>query len=293
MILRTSQGFKRVRFSWGDEPTYREKHPDRLPLVIDGKCIYDNDVLYRHAKAALQSGFPYLSKAQFPPYRDMLLVVGSGLSVEPFAEEIRKRSRWGFWHRPRPIMALKGAHDWLIERGVVPTYAVASDPQQARYDCFKRLNNKTVYLCASQMHPDTWVHLKGRRVIIWHSEVDLEQRKLPQWQNIPLVPGGCTTGLRAISLAYLLGFRNLELYGYDSCIKDGVYKIDGSTLRNGDRVTDVWLGEERFTTTLSLIPQVQGLMPTLQVWPGLKVTAHGEGYFQSALRMGKAQGWPV
>jgi hypothetical protein len=137
--------------------------------------------------------------------------------------------------------------------------------------------------------------MRGRKVCLWHCEIEIAQRTLPDWKGIPLVPGGPTTGLRSISIAYIMGFRTQELYGFDSCVtRERVLKLDGSLMRPEDGIHEVWVGEDGpYLTSLSMVPQVENLMGTLKAWPGIKVTAHGEGYLQAALRQGKAQGWPV
>lgn len=267
---------------------YRRAHRDRVLLKVKGSCIYDTPKLHEHARIAMRSGFPVLSKAQVPPYEDTLLIVGAGPSLTDCEALLLERIAAG-----DAVMAVKGAHDWLMDRGVTPTYAVAADPQPERARCFGQLNDETIYLCATQMHPDAWEYLRGRKVVLWHSETDGDQRNAPDWKGAPLVPGGSTTGLRAIVLAWLLGFRNVELFGYDSTARNGAFRVDGSTLRDGDALIDVWVGEKGFRAPLSMIPQVQCLMATLQMVPTMRVTAHGDGYFQEVLNQGKAHGWPV
>ena len=265
---------------------YLVAHPERSLLEVKGRCVYNNEKLYEHAKAAISSGFPELRKAQWPPYALPIMIIGSGTSAKKELPKIRH-----LWQQGFPVMAVKGAHDWLMSNGIIPQYAVAADPKPERATIFKWLNDNTIYLCASQCHPDMWEYMRGYKVIIWHSETNLLHRNLDDFKDTPLVPGGSTTGLRALVLAYLLGFRKLELFGFDSCVaEDGEYKI-GSEDR--DNEVDVFIGEKKYRAALSMVPQVQDLMPTLQLIPGVKVNAHGEGYFQEVLRQGKAQGWPV
>lgn len=266
---------------------YRREHPDRLPLMMKGRCVLPDDVLYEHMRIAREQNLPQLAKAQWPPYEESVLIVGSGLSTVPLLGEIKARAA------TCAVMALKGAHDWLIDNGVVPTYAVASDPQESRHDCFKNLNDDTIYLLASQMHPATWPYMRGRKVVMWHSEQGADHKDREGWKGVPLVFGGSTTGLRGITLAYLLGFRSLELYGIDSCVQDGIYKLDGTPLREADAEIDVFVGERKFRTSLSMVPQVTQLRDVLALLPGIKVEAHGDGYFQEHLKAGKTAGWPV
>jgi uncharacterized Rossmann fold enzyme len=271
--------------SWTVPPSWRPG--DLVKLTVKGRCILPDETLYEHMRVA-RGRFPELVKAQVPPFAERLLIVGAGLSLLEYRDTIIERAK------SEPVMALKGTHDWLIEQGVTPTYAVASDPQQSRYNVFKRLNDDTIYLLASQMHPDTWDYMQGRKVIVWHSEQRSDHRTREDWKDIPLVFGGSTTGSRALTLAYLLGFRNVDLYGMDSSVAyDGTYKIDGTKLREGDKALPVWVGDRMFNSALSLVPQVAQIRDVLMMLPGIKVEPHGDGYLQEVIRQGKAAGWPV
>jgi uncharacterized Rossmann fold enzyme len=271
---------------------YQQQHPDRSVFVVKGSCILSNDELYAQCAKAREAGFPQLVKAQIPAFDDPIIIVGSCPSAMECLEEIRDHADAG-----HIIMAIKGAHDWLIENGIKPTFAVACDPQESRHDVFKKLDKDVVYLCASQMHPATWDYMRGYRVFVWHCQIDAEQPAMDGWQGVPLVPGGSTTGMRAIPLAFVLGFRNFELYGYDSTLSvDGAIRTDGAPMREGDTAIDVWVGERQFRTTYELYPQIQALMPTLQnlcAIDAIKVNAYGDGLFQAVLRDGKLAGWPV
>lgn len=270
------------------DKAYREAHPDRKILAVAGSCVVDNATLLANARIAMRIGYQEIEKPQDPFFTTPLVVVGSGLSVVPFLEEIREKAK------TLPVLALKGAHNWLLEHGIVPTFACALDPQQARAKCFKDPRDDVVYLLASTVHPDTWVHLSGKKVMLFHQYFCKEQRDLPEWQDKTLLTGGCSTGTRALPLMYFCGFRHFQLYGYDSCVApDQTYKLEGVQVKNGSEVFPVYVGEKEFHTTTSLYAQVQDLRGVLWSMPGCTVEAYGEGIFQEVLREGKAAGWPV
>lgn len=287
---------------WPQVPIHTVRDGRRIPLIIEGGCAISNGQRFDHCDAARKVGLPELSG----PGRNLIeapcVLVGSGPSAIAMLPEIRAR-----YDRGEEIIAIKGAHDWLVNAGIVPTAAIALDGQRSRAKCFGRPRADVLYLCASQMHPDTWRHLRGQRVLIWHSRISVDQHRRPGWENVYLVPCASHTGTSAILLMFVLGRRTFELYGFDSSIPEPVnrlqrlmakargrlLKLDGSRVGPQHRVMQVAVGEQRFTTTVELVQQAVELGPLLQALPGIKVNAHGRGYFQSLLTEGKRLGWQV
>lgn len=54
-----------------------------------------------------------------------------------------------------------------------------------------------------------------------------------------LIGGGTTSGLRAISLFYVLGYRQFELFGFDSCNDGELLRVNGDGLKDGDKLIEV------------------------------------------------------
>lgn len=287
---------------WKAAPSLAMVNGAPVPLKIEGACVLPSEERYAHCEAAMNAGLPVLVGPGRSIIESPCVLVGSGPSAIPLLPEIRQR-----YERGEEIIALKGAHDWLVRNGIIPRAAVALDPQQSRAKCFRRPQAKVLYLCASQMHPDTWGHLRGHKVLIWHSRISLNQERRPGWGRAFLVPCCSTTGNSAIYLLYLMGRRRFELYGFDSSlppltsrwqrlvarVKGRALKLDGARVPPSKRVVEVVVGDRRFPTTAELVQQAQELAPLLQSLPDIKVNAHGHGYYQALLAEGKRQGWPV
>lgn len=277
-------------------------HDVEAPLTIDGSCIMDNRERYEHCIAALNAGYPVLKGTNNRVFSAPCVLVGSGPSVKDHLEDIRER-----YERGEEIIAIKGAHDWLIENGIVPRAAFALDPQQSRAKCFKKLHKQVLYLCASQMHPDTWEHMRGYQVLVWHSRIEAGQEKLPGWDTQLIVQNCSTSGNSALLLMHWLGRRRFEVYGFDSSIpvprgpigrlmarlRGRLMKIDGARVPPEKRIFEVTVGDQRFQTTAELVSQVVEIHPLLKMLGRLRLTAHGEGYFQAVIAAGKANGWPI
>jgi hypothetical protein len=91
------------------------------------------------------------------------------------------------------------------------------------------------------------------------------------------VGGGTTSGMRAINIGYLLGFRNFVLYGYDSCNRaDGMKRFTGEMT---GPTMDVYVGAEKrkFTCNAAMAQQANEFQMIYSVMPEITVEAKGPG----------------
>ena len=225
--------------------------------------------LCSNIRSALARGLPELTPA--PTSHDGTFVcVASGWSMPSFIDEIRAQREMG-----RPIVAIKAAHDFLCDHGITPDIWVNLDPRD-RTSGIQKANDHTVYFVASRCPPITFDHLKGRKIILWHSWSDgAEYKALPGGKLA--VGGGTTSGMRAINIGYLLGYRKFVLYGYDSCNdaegkKRFTGEMTGPTL-------DVYVGAEKrkFTCNAAMAQQANEFQMLYAVMPDITVEAKGPG----------------
>jgi hypothetical protein len=82
----------------------------------------------------------------------------------------------------------------------------------------------TKYLISSHCNPAVFDALAGHDVTMWHcwpigagdqAARDYLQSKSPGWVG---VGGGCTVGLRSMTLALMMGFTEMHFFGFDSCM---------------------------------------------------------------------------
>lgn len=242
------------------------------PFEIGSRCVMPDAELFRHIGLAMERNLPEIG--QHFEHNGVAVVVASGPSVDGQLDSIKKHRDAG-----HPIIALKDAHDWLIERGVVPDYAVAIDPQEHRWNCFKLKHRKVKYFIASQCHPAMFEHLKGFDVYLWHVYVKKGQ-SVPLGR--PLIAGGTTTGLRAITLLYTMGFRKFELYGYDSCLKDGVLRVNGDKSKEGVVIPVIVEGKS-FYCNPAMAAQAKEFERVFD-YMDITINAHGEGLIAEILQ---------
>lgn len=245
-----------------------------LPLKVIGSCVMKDESLFDHMESAIARGLPEVS-AQLPAREGVVALIGSGPSVKDQLSVIQKMKG------KTPIVAVKDAHDWLIANGVVPDYALAIDPQESRSKVFTP-HPDVHYMVASQCHPAMFDQLESNRVTIWHPYVTKDQKRP---KNRMLIGGATTSGLRAISVFYVLGYRHFALFGFDSCLSDGVLRVDGSGPKEGHELTEVKAGEGRtYVCNASMALQAQDFQSYYDWLPDANFYAFGEGLIPDIIR---------
>ncbi len=118
------------------------------------------------------------------------------------------------------IMVAGSAHDWVYDNVCTsPRYCVVSDPDYRAAGYLKIVDSLTTYLVASHCHESVFEVLEDYPVVLWHCLDDAYKPFLDEHHpNWTAVGGGCTVGLRAIAIAILLGYSNIHLFGFDSCL---------------------------------------------------------------------------
>ena len=174
------------------------------PLKIQARCVVDAEGRIDHIKAALERGLEEFGPSD--PHEKEICVVGSGPSVKSQIKKIRALKKKGAM-----VLAIKGAHDFLIQNKVIPHAAVAVDPLPHIVRCFRKKLpehdiTRPAYLIASQCHKEVFDYLSDQRVILWHmlatSSAELLRKKIQ-------IGGGSTSGSRGIVLAWK-GFVPLQ-----------------------------------------------------------------------------------
>ena len=247
-----------------------------VPLKIVGKCVAEDETLFAHMDAAIARGLPQVKQAE-PIKTGSVILVASAPSVRGQVELIKKMQAAG-----SPIVAIKGAHDWLIAQGVIPDYALAIDPQEHRI-AFYKPHKAVHYMIASQCHPAMFDNLVGYQVSIWHPYVKKGQNRP---KNSMLIGGGTTSGLRAISLFYVLGYRQFELFGFDSCNTGEMLRVNGERLKDGDELVDVQIDPEgeTFHCNTAMALQAEHFQTYYDYLPDATFNGYGYGLIQAIIK---------
>jgi len=154
--------------------------------------------------------------------RIMVMVCG-GPSAKLYLDEIREKREDDKYR----IVSSNMTHDWLISEGIVPHYQFIIDPKPSKIGDVQNPHRDVKYLIGISCDKSVFQALEGYDVtrvfsvsgIGDPSDVHVIKALFP-YQEITHLFGGTMAGLRAMSLADVMGFLTLEYYGFDSCYFD-------------------------------------------------------------------------
>lgn len=176
-----------------------------------GYCIplWLRDVQVRMAIAKVAGRVPHCEEKNPEP----IAIVGYGPSLQQTWEKLRDF---------KVIITTSGAHKFLIEKGIIPTFHVDVDPRAHKVAMLGPIHKDVTYLPCSTCHPnyiDTLL-AAGATVKLWHCfSTELEAlRILPQGEAA--LTGGADAGMRAMAVARFMGYVNHHVFGMDGCSFD-------------------------------------------------------------------------
>ncbi len=208
-----------------------------------------------------------------------IAIVGYGPSLNDTWEQVKK-----FKH----VMTCSGAHQFLLGRGIVPTWHTEVDPRPHKIQLVGPPHPDVEYLIASCCHPDYFKHLEGFNVKLWHvfDASDEPMRVLPpgEWS----LTGGCDVGLRAMVLARFLGFTEQHIFGRDGCEgHSGKHASVHPMQAPGHSVVEY--EGITYRTTPAFLEAARSTAHELDEMPDVKATFYGEGLVQAMMKNYKRQ----
>lgn len=209
----------------------------------------------------------------YEPRTESVAIVGFGPSLQDTWEQVRNYP---------VIVSCSGSHKFLLERGIVPTYHVEVDPRPHKVQLIGPPHQDVTYLIASACHKAVFDHLEGFNVLLWHVFDGNPEavRALPygEWS----ITGGCDVGLRAMTLAAFLGFRDLHVFGMDGCGRESSHA--GEHPNAVKKYAPCEYEGKTYQTTPALLEAARGVLHELKQMPGVRATFYGEGLIQAMTR---------
>src|SRR3990167_2026332 len=184
------------------------------------------------------------------------------------------------------IYTCSGAHRFLIDRGVIPTYHVDSDPRAYKADILGEPHRNVEYLISSICHPTYFDKLEFYRakVKLWHM-LFLEPEIFQHYPKMEwIMTGGHTVGPRTIKLARMMGFDNLHMFGFDGSV-DAEGRTHAEAHPNPPTDMD-WIEYEgkRYYTNANWEDHAAILLKELDRIGDIQYTFHGDGLIQEMAR---------
>ena len=153
--------------------------------------------------------------------RGAVMICGAGPSIRDDVPRIREMQRQGGL-----VMTCNKTYEYLLDHGIVADYHVMLDPMPWVAEYVQRPHPMTKFLVSHQCDPAVArrLRLRGGRVYLWIAACDYygatcpSEAQMAEYANrdFCMVAGSTTVGLRAVILAYYLGFRAIHLFGMDS-----------------------------------------------------------------------------
>jgi hypothetical protein len=182
-------------------------------------------------------------------------------------------------------MSCSGSHKYLMERGITPTYHVEVDPRSHKIQLIgDNISPDTEFLMASCVHPKVLEHLTNHnaKISLWHTYSGELESQIPlifpkgEWVSM----GGANVGLRALTLARLLGFTDLHIFGMD-----GSFPPDGNShaAEHPHAQKKYFWAEydgKKYATTTAFLECARGTFHELKTLSDVKTHFYGDGLIQ-------------
>ncbi len=252
-----------------------------LPEIGDTQATVGQDVCTANHKINRARGYPDLfDDPETGKYKAARVAIcGGGPSVADHVDEIMSHD---------VIVACGTAHQFFIDRGIVPTYATSCDGHESAKKYYGTTFPETTYLLATNCEPVLFDMLEGRKIVTWHCLGAVEPVECERhW-----ISGGSTITSRTINMFMVMGFLGLDVYGYDlsfrgdkqhayetpedECTRFLTAKVDGS-----DRL---------FQTSIQFYREMQFVRMMYEAfWHAFDIRIHGDGMLPEWMKMMKHQ----
>ena len=242
-----------------------------------------DETLLENVKVNIRRQLPQLLKN--PQQSKPVAIVAGGWSLEETLDELVE-----LWWNDTPIIALNGAGNYLIERNIRPAVVAVLDAREMNVSFVENDIQRCKYLLASQCHPSLFDKCEDREVYIYHvesSDAVKEELESYYFKLHAFVPGGSTIGLRAISLAHLMGFRDMHFFGMDSCYQDERHHAYEQEWNNGETVAPLICGGRRFMCSGWQMSQAKQFVRFVQSQgQHFNLHMHGDGLLAHIIKTG-------
>jgi hypothetical protein len=218
----------------------------------------------------------------YQAHEQVALFVSAGPTLEKYLDEIKERQAKG-----AVVFTVKHAFPTLKKAGITPDWTVILDPRPVdgksthgviRSDLFADAGPEDKVLFATMTHPSVRMHLesKGAQLFGWHAHTQATLAAKPaSFDRGMVVMGGTCSATRIPMLAFVMGFRRFEFYGYDFFYPEDVKQEDIK-----QSLMKITLGaDKQFLTTGELIAAMQDLGQWNKWLVDNRITVkfHGEG----------------
>jgi len=150
-----------------------------------------------------------------------VVVLGGGPSLNDYVDEIRAHKEAG-----AKIITMNNTYAWAKENDLWPVTQFMVDARPFNKRFVEPTDEENLYIIAAQVHPQVFDLLPEERTMMMHCNLDDESIEIINevvgecYKDWMPIPGGSSIMLRTLPCLQQLGFRDVEIYGFDSCLID-------------------------------------------------------------------------
>lgn len=252
------------------------------------------DTVFNQIRQNLSKGLKSLAPFQEQPDQKVV-VLGGGTSLNDYVDEIKEHKKNG-----AKIVTMNGTYAWAKENGLWPVTQFMIDAREFNTRFVDPVDDKNIYIIASQCHPNLVNKLPEDRTYLMqcnldpssisiYNEVLGDMYSFDGWFPIP---GGSTVMLRCLPALQMMGFRDIEIYGFDSCFSGSshhAYTQPENDLpeMNEDRVAFITLHDRTFAVEAWMLCQAKEFIDIKRLLlRELDLKVHGDGLIAHCLETG-------
>lgn len=236
-----------------------EDIPEQIQKQVDQNCSRISDRLEVNPNIDLETP---------------VAIVGYG----PTLKEAEK-----YLNKFKVIFSTSGAHKFLIDRDIIPTYHVEVDFREHKAIHTRESHPDVDYLFASIVHPKLLDNVTGKRTKLWHLEID--SIKYPKEDLV--LASYWDVGQGAVTVAKAMGYRNLHLFGFDYAFEASDDMNTHAGYHNGAQGSEVFakVGNKLFHTSDRLVRGMLSFTQLMKDHTDLSLTLYSDGLLSEYLQL--------
>ena len=191
-------------------------------VVPDGQAWMPLDVTHALANTDedIARNIEYALGLDYIPFNDVMGTKSGAVAVVGSGPSLKEN-----WHELKDfdgdIVACNAACQFLLEKGIVPTYMMCFDADPLMLE-FITPHEDITYLLSSRCPPKAFDLLKDQKIVCWHTSGDTHIQELLEKHGKmePMVSGGTAAVTRCMVLVLPMGYTSVHIYGGDSSFSE-------------------------------------------------------------------------
>ena len=238
-------------------------------LAVKGHSQLNAEAQYIHANVARNCAMGYQEVVPHDEQPTEILLLAGGPSLARMEGDIRSLNAEGM-----PIVTVNGTYNWCLQRGLRPGAQIILDSRTFNQRFVEPAIPGCKYLLASQCAANVMDAVPRDKLWMWHGE-----------HGQYIVPGGSTVILRAIPLLIMLGFRNIHIYGFDSCLDGDEHHAYEQAENANQMAVKVHYHERIFNCHGWMVTQAQEFCDMQRMLPdNINLAVYGDGLIAHIIR---------